>query len=126
MHHDSRIQDGLADNTLAVFEYDRALAEIYVAAHQPNGSSYRTFEVLGTNGTATVRPFSPQRLELDLLETAGPYKADRQQVELPADSGYRPSFLEMARIIREGAAPLYSSEHDLTAQEALLTACQML
>jgi len=32
----------------------------------------------------------------------------------------------MARIIHEGATPLYSPEHDLTAQEALLTACQML
>jgi predicted dehydrogenase len=126
MHHDSSIQDGLADNTLAVFEYDRALAEIYVAAHQPNGGSYRTFEVLGTNGTATVRPFSPQRLEVDLHETAGPYKAGRQPVELPPEPGYRLSFLEMARIIREGATPSYSSAHDLIAQEALLTACQML
>lgn len=126
MRHDSRLQDGLADNTLAVFEYDRALAEIYVAAHQPNGNSYRTFEILGTNGTATLRPFSPQRLEVDLREAAGPYKADRQQVELPPEPGYRPAFLEMARIIRDGAAPLYSSEHDLTAQQALLTACQML
>jgi predicted dehydrogenase len=126
MRHDSRIQDGLADNTLAVFEYDRALAEIYVAAHQPNGGSYRTFEVLGTNGTATVRPFSPQRLEVDLREAAGPYRAGRQPVELPPEPGYRPSFQEMARIIRERATPLYSSEHDLTAHEALLTACQML
>jgi len=126
LHHDSRIQDGLADNTLAVFEYDHALAEIYVAAHQPNGGSYRTFEVLGTNGTATVRPFSPQRLEVDLREAAGPYKPGRQQAELPSEPGYRPAFLEMARIIREGAAPSYAPEHDMIAQEALLTACHML
>jgi predicted dehydrogenase len=126
MRHDSRIQDGLADNTLAIFEYDRALAEVYIAAHQPNGGSYRTFEILGTNGTATVRPFSPQRLEVDLRDVAGPYKQGRQQVELPPEPGYRPAFLEMARIIHEGAMPSYSAEHDLIAQESLLTACRML
>jgi len=126
LRHDSKIADGLADNTLAIFEYDRALAEVYIAALQPNGNSYRTFKVLGTNGTATVRPFSPQRLEMDLREPAGPYRADRQTVELPPEPGSRPSFQEMARIIRAGLRPTYSAEHDIMAHEALLIACRMI
>ena len=37
LRHDSSDQDGLADNALAVFEYDRVLAEIYSSALQPFG-----------------------------------------------------------------------------------------
>jgi len=94
--------------------------------YSDGGSNLKAFAASFVNGTATVRAVSPQRLEVDLHETAGPYKAGRQPVELQPEPGYRPSFLEMARIIREGATPSYSSEHDLIAQEALLAACQML
>jgi predicted dehydrogenase len=125
LKHDSPLPDGLADNTLAVLEYDRALAEISVAAFQPHGNQYRCLEILGANGKATVQPYAPARLMLDLKEAAGPYKAGTQMLEpaMPPGPTYAPDFREMAHIIRDGAKPSYSPEHDLIAQQALLEAC---
>lgn len=128
MRHDSSIQDGLADNTLAVLEFDRALAQINVAAFQPHGDHYRFVEILGSNGKAMAQPFTPLRLMVDLKQAMGPYRAGAQTLEPAAPPGppYAPDFLEMARIIRDGARPTYSAEHDLIAQEAFLQACGII
>ena len=128
LRHDSPVDDTLADNTLAVLEYNSALAEVYVAAMQPHGRNYRTLEILGTNGTARVRPFSPLRLQLDLGDPAGPYSSGIQDVPLTAPPGpaFAPDFRELAGVIRRGAKPTYSPEHDLAVQEVLLRACGMV
>jgi predicted dehydrogenase len=125
LRHDGPFDDGLADNTLAVLEFDRAMAEIYVAAHQPNGNRNRTLEILGTNGSMTVRPFSPVRLHTDLKQAVGSYPAGPRTFEfasgpLPA---YGEDFLEMARVMRQGAKPGFGIDHDLTVQAVLLEAC---
>jgi len=128
LRHDSPLDDGLADNTFAILEYDRAVAEIYVAAFQPHGDHYRTVEILGTNGKAMVRPFSPFRLTVDLKDAAGPYRAGEQTLQPAAPPGpsFAPDFVEMASIIRERAKPSYSPEHDLDVQQALLEACHVI
>jgi len=126
--HDSPLDDGLADNTLAILEYGQSVAEIYVAAFQPHGEHYRCVEILGSNGRATVQPFSPLRLTVDLKDAAGPYKDGEQVLQPPAPPGpiYAPDFAEMASIIRDGARPAYSAEHDLIVQQALLEACGVM
>jgi predicted dehydrogenase len=123
--HHGREDDALADNTLALLEYPRALAEISVAAMHPHGNAYRTVEITGSNGSATVRPFAPYRLTTHLRDAAGPYPAGLKETGFPPDAlpPYCPDFLEMARIIREGAQPSYSRQHDLMTQEVLLKAC---
>jgi len=128
LRHDSSIDDGLADNTLAILEYDRAMAEIYVAAFQPHGGNYRLMEILGTNGKAVAQPFSPLRLMVDLKSAAGPYKAGEQLLDMTAPPGpdFAPDFAEMARIIRDSARPTYSPEHDLIVQETFLEACGVI
>jgi len=128
LRHESPIEDGLADNTLAVFEYPRAIAEVSVAAFQSNGWNYRRLEIVGSNGIAQVQPYAPLRLMVDLKDAAGPYKAGPQSFEPAAPPGpaYAPDFREMARIIRNGERPSYSPQHDLITQEALLQACGML
>ena len=125
LRHHGEFQDALADNTMAILEYDRAIAEIYVAAMHPHGNQYRTVEITGTNGSATVRPFSPYRLITHLKDATGPYPAGLKELEFPPDTlpGFAPDFLEMAAIIREGARPSYTPEHDLLTHEALLKAC---
>ncbi|MCP5120342.1 MAG: Gfo/Idh/MocA family oxidoreductase [bacterium] len=123
LRHDGPDNDDLADNTLAVLEFDRAMAEVYVAAMQPNGNRYRTFEILGTAGTATVSPFSPDgSLALDLKQAASRPKVDVPDIP---NAHYRGSFSEMAKIIRHGKQPAYSSAHDLAVQETLLKACSV-
>ena len=129
VRHDSTVNDKLADNTLAVFEFEKAMAEVYIAAQQPHGNSYRTFQILGAEGTATVRPFFPElRLHVDLAHAAGPYKAGLQTIEIPKpkQAPYEPDFRALAGMIRNGDTPEYSIEHDLIVQEALLRACQMM
>lgn len=120
--------DALADNTLAILEYPRAVAEISVAAMHPHGNSYRTVEITGANGSVTVRPFSPYRLISHLRDAAGPYPAGLKETVFPPDQlpGFSPDLLEMAGIIREGATPAYSAQHDLMTQEVLLKACHEL
>jgi predicted dehydrogenase len=129
LRHDSTIADGLADNTLAILEYDHAIAEISMAGFRSNGTPYRFLEILGTNGSARAQPYSyPSRLMMDLVEAAGPYKAGTQVSEPPPPPGlaYTPDFREMAAIIRTGASPSHSPEHDLITHETLLRVCGML
>jgi predicted dehydrogenase len=128
LRHESPLTDGLADNTLAVFEYPGTLVEISVASFQPNGGKYRRLEIVGSNGVALVQPYAPLRLMIDLKEAAGPYKSGEQSIALTEPPGptYAPDFREMARVIRKGEQPTYSPQHDLMAQEALLEACGML
>lgn len=128
LRHESPLQDGLADNTLAVFEYPKTIVEISVASFQPNGGKYRRLEIIGSNGVALVQPYAPLRLLIDLKESAGPYKAGEQLVSLSEPPGptYAPDFREMAAVIRKGGKPSYSAQHDLMTQEVLLQACGML
>ena len=121
--------DGLADNNLAILEYDHALAEISMAGFHPHGARYRYLEILGTNGSAQVEPYTfPSRLTVDLAGPAGPYKAGEQKLDVPAPPGltYTPDFAEMAAIIRKGEKPSYSAQHDLATHETLLRVCGML
>lgn len=123
-----RADDTLADNTLAILEYPQAVAEISVAAMHPRGNFFRTVEITGANGSATVRPFSPYRLSTHLRDDAGPYPAGLKETLFPPDRlpAFSPDFLEMARVIREGATPSYTWQHDLMTQEVLLKACHEL
>jgi predicted dehydrogenase len=129
IRHDSTINDGLADNTLAIFEYDHAIAEISLAGFRANGTPYRFLEILGTNGSARAQPYAyPSRLMVDLVDAAGPYKAGQQTIDTPPPPGlsYTPDFRELAAIILNGERPSHSTEHDLDTHEALLRVCGML
>lgn len=123
LRHDSTVPDGLADNTVAILEYDTALAEISLAGFRSNGTPYRYLEILGANGSVRAQPYAyPTRLTVDLVEAAGPYKAGPQRLEPPAPPGltYTPDFRELANIIRNGASPSVTSEHDIVTHETLL------
>lgn len=117
--------DTLADNTLAVFEYSGALGIVTGAALAANGSRYRSFEVHGTNGVATLRPIEAPRLVFDLAEAAGPYPKGPHRVELPAYRRYVGDMAALARAVR-GEEPLHVSfDEDIVVQEALIKASGM-
>jgi len=128
IRHHAPEADGLADNNLAVLEYPNALAEIAMAGFDPNGNAHRYVEVLGTNGSAKASPFSPVRLIVKLKDAAGPYRSGEQVSEPAPPPGltYTPDFAELAAVIRHGAKPTYSPEHDLMTHEVLLQACGMI
>jgi len=123
--HNGALDDNLADNTLGILEYDHAIAEIYVGSANPFGSEYRTIQITGTNGIMSVQPFGPYRMMSHLKDAVGTYPAGRKEHVFPPDTlpGFAPDLLEMARVVREGAKPTYSAEHDLMTQEVLLRVC---
>ena len=66
---------GYSDNTLGVFEFERALATIDIAAMEPRPQA-RRFEVYGTHGSAITEPFDPgETVRLALREPCGLVRA---------------------------------------------------
>lgn len=117
--------DALRDNNLAVLDYDRARAVLFNTALQAGGAPQRSFEVLGTKGTATLTPIEPGKLTLDLTAAAGPYKKGPQEVPLPAYKRYVDDFIELAAAVR-GEKPLNTSlDEELLVAETVLRASGM-
>jgi predicted dehydrogenase len=115
--------DALADNTVAIFEFPRALGIVSAATLQPNAGRYRRFEVFGTGGTAIVNPIEPPELTIDLAKAAGPYRTGVNRVSLPAYRRYVDDFAELARAVRNGKPLAVTPEQDLLVHEALMQAC---
>ncbi len=118
--------DSFKDNTLAVLEYPRAIATISCATFQPSSGAYRAFEVLGTGGTATIRPIEPPELTIDLVRAAGPYRAGLNRQEWPDWRRFVGDFLDLAAAVR-GQRPLsVTLDQELDIHETLLRASRML
>jgi len=73
LRKDGNYDDTLKDNTLAIFQWEKALGIVHGSNLQPGSSRYRAFEVHGTNGAAIVTPIEPPVLTVDLAKAAGPY-----------------------------------------------------
>jgi predicted dehydrogenase len=120
-----RSGDALADNTVAIFEFPRALGIVQSAAVLPGASRQRSFEILGTNGSAVLRPIEPGVLQIDLKDAAGPYAAGAQTVALPAYRRYVADFDELAKAVRTGATLPVTAGEELRVQAAVLAASGM-
>jgi predicted dehydrogenase len=119
-----RTDDSLMDNTLAVFEWRGALGTFSSASMQPRHGTHRTLELVGTEGTAVVRPIEPPSLHIDLNSASGPYKAGAQTLSY-SYTRYVDDFVELAAAVRgEGKLPI-TPEEDLLVQETLLRASGM-
>ena len=117
--------DNLADNTVAVFEYPRALGVIMSSVLQPGATQHRAFEIFGSNGNAVVRPIEPPILQIDLAKAAGPYQARTQTVQLAPFRRYVGDFAELAEAVRLQRPLAVTPEEDLLVQETLLRASEM-
>lgn len=123
LRHDTSVPDKLADNNLAVFEYDRALAVICQAAKMAGAGDHRSFEILGTDGSFVVHPEShPPRMQVFMRSPKGSYKAGWQDITLPPQPRFIGDFKELARAIKSGQPLKQSYDHELLLQETLLRA----
>ncbi len=121
--HSQPIDDGLADNQLAVFEYPRATATIRTAIMEVDGGRRRQFVVCGDEGTVDIRPLEPPRMLLALARVRERFTKGYQEVKLPAMPGrYDDQLLELARILHGEMQHPYAPAHDLAVQEAVLRA----
>ena len=118
--------DGFADNTLGVFEFDRAMAMVDIAAMETQPTA-RRYEVYGTGGSAIlVEPFEPgSRIRLCLAEATEEYPAGVQMIPFQSRSRQELYDLELEAFLRTIAGqqePDRLPEHDLLVQETLLRA----
>ena len=115
--------DALKDNTAAVLEWKNgALGIVQAATLQPDSSRHRTLEVMGTKGTAILRPIEPGALVIDLAEAAGPYQKGANTVPLPKYERYVDDFVDLAQAIRTGQPLRATLEEEAAVQETLLLA----
>lgn len=122
---DHPVQDAFRDNNVAVLEFERGVAVLLNNSLQSSRLPVRSFEVLGTGGSASIRPIEPPVLEIDLAQAAGPYQAGPQSVPLPRYERYVDDLAELARAVR-GERPLgVTLEEESLVQEVILMACGM-
>jgi predicted dehydrogenase len=126
LRHDNPDQDELADNTLAVFEFGKAMAVLSSSARQAGAFGFRSFEVIGTAGTVQVQPLEPPKVRLILDKPQAGFKAGSQEVMVRDRGRYEGDFEEFARVLRDGATPSFTPKHDLIMHRALLAACGQL
>jgi predicted dehydrogenase len=125
LRHDSACEDTLADNTVAVFEFERAIAVLETAAMEVGAGQRRQFAVCGTEGTVIVQPIEPPAVRLCLREPKAGYSAGWQSVPVENVPRYVRDFEEFAACIREERPPSYGYDHDEVVQEAVLKASGM-
>lgn len=126
VRHHGKFEDALNDNNVAVLEFDRATATIFNTALHAAGTPKRSFEVLGTKGTALLQPIEPPMLTLDLVAAAGPYQRGVQSVPMPAYQRYEGDFVELAAAVRGEKALTASLDEELLVAETVLRASAML
>lgn len=118
-----------ADNTLGVFEFERALALVDIAAMEPRPTA-RCFEVYGTRGSAIMEPIEPARaIRLCLEEASEGYERGAQAVpiaETPRQQAYERELAAFVSTLRDQQPPDRSLDHELLVQETLLRATGMI
>jgi hypothetical protein len=113
---------------LAVFGFERAWAIIEVPSlevvpHQ------RRFEVYGTQGACIIPHLGSGHLankNVQPIEVCRAGQANWELIDLPAQVLQIKDLREFAATVTGRKEPDYSTEHDLTVQEALLRASGML
>jgi predicted dehydrogenase len=123
LRHDSKVDDKLMDNTLAVLEYGRALAVISSASQMYSAGNHRSFEIIGSDGTFLVLPeTNPPRMRVAMRKGMRPYRTGWQDIDLGPQPRYIGDFRELARALKSGTPLKHSYDHELTVHETLLRA----
>lgn len=118
LRHDTAVADRLADNTLAVLEYERSIAMVSSAARMAGSGPHRSLELLGTEGSIVIQPIEPG-VKLRMSTRAAGWK----DIEMPPQPRYAGDMAALAQAIRTGSPLRHSYEHELAVQETLLRAC---
>ena len=123
--HAAKVDDGLQDNMLAVFDYPRAIASVKTSALEFDGFARRHLVVCGTHGTFHIQPLDNPAAVITLAKAQGDYSAGRQNVSFPKFVRYVADAADMARVIRGQSPVQFDYAHDLAVQTAVLQAAGM-
>lgn len=125
LRHDTPENDRLADNTLAVLEYEKAIATVVCSASMPGHTEHRSFELIGTDGVVLIQPIEPgNRMRIRLRKPCGPYAAGWQEVNFPDQTRFVADMRELARAIQNRESLRYSYDYELLVQETILRAAE--
>ena len=123
LRHDTGVKDKLADNNVAVFEFDRALGIVTQSAKMGGSGDHRSFEILGTEGSVVLNPeANPPRMRVFMKKAQGPYKTGWQDIPISPQPRFIPDFAELAKAIKTDQPLKQSYDHELLLQETLLRA----
>ena len=117
----SRLNDGFADNQLAVLDYPKATATVR-SSIKVEGFARRQFVVCGDEGTLDIRPLEGTQVRLALSRARDGYKKGYQDLKVPRYRRYDGDFADLAKVIRGEKSFEFSHEHDLAVQETVLLA----
>jgi len=119
----SALDDGFADNQLAVLEYPKTTVTVRSAIVEIDGGARRQFAVCGTKGTLDIRPIEPPEARLTLDAPRGEYKKGWQTLAFQKGHGrYDGDFEDLAKVIRGEKEFAFSPAHDLAVHETVLLA----
>jgi predicted dehydrogenase len=126
LRNDTGIVAEFKDNTLGVFEFERAIAFVDIAAMEPRPMA-RRFEVYGAKGSAIiVEPFEPAHtLRLVLEEAGGGYEKGLHMIKIPEQGRQDMHDRALAAFVATVTGqqpPDRSYAHELLVQETLLRA----
>jgi predicted dehydrogenase len=124
LRNDDPVVPGFVDNTLAVLEYECAMACVDIAAMEARPLA-RRYEVYGSEGSAILLEHfeSAQRIRLCLKQARGGFQSGAQVVTVNLQSRQELYELELEAFLATMAGwrqPDRSLDHELLVQETLL------
>ncbi len=122
LRNDLGITPEFADNTLAVFEYEKAIATFESSAMEISPFPCRRFEVYGTKGSIILEPLEPPSIRLCLKEDIGEYSKGWQTISVPELPRYDGELKAFVSDIKGEKMPDRSLYHELIVQETVLRA----
>jgi predicted dehydrogenase len=122
LRNDMGVTPEFADNTLAVFEYDNAIAVLESAAMEVSPFPSRRFEVYGDKGSVIIEPFEPPSARLCLNENWGSFVKGWQVVNFEECGRYDGELVAFVADIKKEKQPDRSLYHELIIQETVLRA----
>jgi predicted dehydrogenase len=120
--HTASLDDGLADNMLAVLEYGKATATVRATALEVDGFARRHLTVCGTEGTLHIQPLDDPAARVAFAAPHGEYHAGYQDIHFGKYERYVADAADIAAILRDEKQSDFDYEHDLAVQETVLRA----
>jgi len=127
LRNDLGITPEFSDNTIAVFEYEKAIATLESVAMEVSAFPARRFEVYGTRGSVIIEPLEPPSVRLCLSEARGDYVKGWQDVDVGKPGGrYDGGLAALVADIKGEKSPDRSLYHELIVQETVLRASRKI
>ena len=120
--HSYSSQKNFSDNTVSVFEYEKALAIIDIAAMETQPIA-RRFEVYGSEGSAIMEPFEPaDSIRLSINKSNKNYNKGINIIKIKDKKRYDEPFEIFLDRLKKNNKPEFDINHELLVQESLMRA----